>query len=314
MFGRVTACSIAAFLLIAPVASSGEPGAFGAAEAPDATAIDATLGDFARDLNDVVGEERVDSQSEQQGATQSDTPPHDDPPQTKMASLEPNLPTEKPPGAIQAPIATPSLTQPFGLATVPLIYGDALAKWNGVEADIRADKAVLAHCRDKTAPCPRAAQRFLDIVAAGQAQTGRARLGVINRAINLAIRPMSDMQQWGVEDRWSSPLTTLATGLGDCEDYAIAKYVALTEAGVATDDVKLVVVRDPVIGEDHAVVTTRLDKKWIVLDNRWLRMGEDREMERTVPLLAFDGNGVWRFLRDLPPVASTAASPAALHF
>jgi predicted transglutaminase-like cysteine proteinase len=125
---------------------------------------------------------------------------------------------------------------------------------------------------------------------------------------------MSDMQQWGVEDRWSAPLATLTTGLGDCEDYAIAKYVALTEAGVAPDDVKLVVVRDPANGEDHAVVTARLDGTWIVLDNRWLRMIEDREMERIVPLLAFDGNGVTMFLRDVPPVTRAASSPAALHF
>jgi predicted transglutaminase-like cysteine proteinase len=314
MFGRVTACSIAAFLLIAPVASSGEPGAFGDAGTPDAAAVNVALGDFARDLNDVVGEERSDIQNEQEGAAPSDNAAHDDPAQVKMASLESEPPASKPPSVPQAPIATPGLTQPFGLATAPLFFGDALVKWNGVAADIRAEKDVLTHCRDKTAPCPRAAQRFLDIVASGHAQTGRARLGVINRAINMAIRPMSDMQQWGVEDRWSAPLATLTTGLGDCEDYAIAKYVALTEAGVAPDDVKLVVVRDPAAGEDHAVVTVRLDGKWIVLDNRWLRMIEDREMGRIVPLLAFDGNGVSMFLRDVPPVARAASSPAALHF
>jgi predicted transglutaminase-like cysteine proteinase len=67
---------------------------------------------------------------------------------------------------------------------------------------------------------------------------------MINRAINLAIRPMSDLAQWGVEDRWTAPLATLASGLGDCEDYAIVKYVALSEAGIAAEDVKLVVVRD----------------------------------------------------------------------
>ena len=44
---------------------------------------------------------------------------------------------------------------------------------------------------------------------------------------------MSDLAQWGVIDRWSAPLETFTTGRGDCEDYAIAKYVALTAAGVA---------------------------------------------------------------------------------
>ena len=78
-------------------------------------------------------------------------------------------------------------------------------------------------------------------------------------------------------DRWSAPLATLTTGRGDCEDYAIAKYVALREAGVAEDDMRLVIVRDLTAGEDHAVVSARLDEKWIVLDNRRLTLVEDND-------------------------------------
>jgi predicted transglutaminase-like cysteine proteinase len=94
-----------------------------------------------------------------------------------------------------------------------------------------------------------------------RAHDGPTRVGVINRAINMAIRPMNDMAQWGVPDRWSAPLATLASGRGDCEDYAIAKYVALREAGVAEDSVRLVIVRDLANGEDHAVVAARLNEK-----------------------------------------------------
>jgi predicted transglutaminase-like cysteine proteinase len=90
-----------------------------------------------------------------------------------------------------------------------------------------------------------------------------------------AISPMSDLAQWGVPDRWSAPLATLTTGRGDCEDYAIAKYVALRVAGVAEEDVRLVIVRDLAVGEDHAVVSARLDGGWIILDNRWLALVED---------------------------------------
>ena len=79
---------------------------------------------------------------------------------------------------------------------------------------------------------PQRARTFLDIIAQGRARTGRARIGFINRAINLAIRPVSDLAQWSVLDRWSAPFDTLTSGLGDCEDYAIAKYVALTQAGI----------------------------------------------------------------------------------
>ncbi len=83
------------------------------------------------------------------------------------------------------------------------------------------------------------------------------------------------MAQWGVPDRWSAPLETFATKKGDCEDYAIAKYVALTEAGIAADDVKLIIIRNTAANEDHAVTAVRLDGAWIILDNRWLSLVED---------------------------------------
>jgi predicted transglutaminase-like cysteine proteinase len=167
---------------------------------------------------------------------------------------------------------------------VPLTTGEVLIKWSGVVADIRAESDILARCRDEARTCPPAAQKFLAVIADGLAHDGRARIGVINRAINLAIQPMSDAAQWGVPDRWSGPLATFTTGRGDCEDYAIAKYVALREAGIAEDDVRLVIVRDLAVDEDHAVVAARLDEQWIVLDNRRLTLVEDTGMPRVVPL------------------------------
>ena len=126
--------------------------------------------------------------------------------------------------------------------------------------------------------------------------TGRARIGVINRAINLAIRPKSDLAHWGVEDQWTAPLATLTTGFGDCEDYAIAKYVALTEAGVAAEDVQFIIVRDLAVGAFHAVVAVRLDGDWITLDNRRMALVYGREMRRVIPLFVLNRDGVKRFI------------------
>ena len=135
---------------------------------------------------------------------------------------------------------------------------------------------------------------------------------MINRAINLAIEPMSDLAQWGVPDRWSPPLETLTTGRGDCEDYAIAKYVALTAAGVAAADVKLVIVRNLAANEDHAVVAVRLDGDWIVLDNRWLTLVEDIDMPKVIPLFVLDDDGVRRFQSPTLTGSRRTSAPASL--
>ena len=167
-----------------------------------------------------------------------------------------------------------------------------------VEADIRADIAILAHCHEDVEGCPPAAQRFLAIIEEGRAHNDRARIGVINRAINLAIAPVSDFAQWGEPDHWSSPLETLSTGRGDCEDYAIAKYVALVEAGIAQEDVKLIIEHDLARNQDHAVVATRLNGDWIILDNRWFALVRDIESRRVIPLSMLDDNGVQQFARN----------------
>jgi len=211
-------------------------------------------------------------------------------------------------------IAQPEAAEPFGLSVVPIAGGELVAKWNAIEADIRAENDVLARCSDGVEYCPAAAQSLLGIIADGRAHTGRARIGVINRAINLSIRPASDLAQWGVPDRWSAPLDTLATGRGDCEDYAIAKYVALTEAGLAPQDVRLVIVRNLARGEDHAVVAVRLDGRWIMLDNRWLTLVEDNAMRGVVPLFELDQNGVRMFARATLPDDRRTAAPASYGF
>jgi len=204
--------------------------------------------------------------------------------------------------------ATPQivLPEPFGLDTSPVLSGGILAKWSDLTAAIRDESDILTRCRNDATSCPGAAQKFLAVVADGRKRDGRARFGVINRAINLAIQPMSDLAQWGVPDRWSAPLVTLASGRGDCEDYAIAKYVALKEAGVSEDDLRLVIVRDLASGEDHAVVAARWNGTWIVLDNRRLAMIEDTDMPRVLPLFALSRDGVKAFV---PAVTVEARAP-----
>src|SRR5581483_5431559 len=198
---------------------------------------------------------------------------------------------ESPPPASPAP----HLSEPFGLNAVPVTTGNVVTKWAGVQANIRAGNLILARCHVDAASCPEAAKAFLAVVAKGSVLAGRMRIGVINRAVNLSIEPESDMAQWGVPDRWSPPLETFMTGHGDCEDYAIAKYVALTAAGVPAEDVKLIVVRNTAANEDHAVVAVRDGGEWLVLDNRWLAMVADVAMPNAVPRFVLDDSGVRKF-------------------
>ena len=194
--------------------------------------------------------------------------------------------------------------EPFGLPASSLSGGGLRDKWLGVQRRLEDEMVQLALCEgDRDGCVSPAALQFLAIVDAARLREGRARLGEINRAINLAIRPMSDLAQHGQIDVWTSPLATLARGGGDCEDYAIAKFVALRRAGIAPDDIRIVVMHDTIHGEDHAVAAARLDGRWLTLDNRRMAMVEDAYVRNYRPLFVIDQYGVMQYL-DAPLLAA----------
>jgi predicted transglutaminase-like cysteine proteinase len=193
--------------------------------------------------------------------------------------------------------------EPFGLFASPLSEGGLREKWLDVERQLDDERVQLALCDGDRERCVSpAALRFLAIVDNAKALEGRARLGEINRAINLAIRPMSDLAQYGAIDVWSAPLVTFARGAGDCEDYAIAKFVALRHAGIAADDLRIIVMRDTIRGEDHAVAAAKLDGHWLMLDNRRMAMVEDANVRNYRPTFVIDQTGVMQYA-DTPLLA-----------
>jgi predicted transglutaminase-like cysteine proteinase len=195
-------------------------------------------------------------------------------------------------------------TEPFGLFASTLSFGALREKWRGVERRLDDERVQLALCDGDRDRCVSpAALQFLAIVDKARAREGRARLGEINRAINLAIRPMRDLAQYGEIDVWSSPLVTFTRGAGDCEDYAIAKFVALRQTGISPDDLRVVIMRDTIHGEDHAVVAARLDGHWLTLDNRRMAMVEDADVRNYRPTFVIDQYGVSQYV-DAPLLAN----------
>ena len=202
-------------------------------------------------------------------------------------------PAEPQPGGTGQP------TLLFGVDTEPVADGDLLERWRRVKADVARDLETVARCH-ANGPCTAAAQALIAIISEGVGQRGRARIGMINRAADLAITPISDQAQWGVPDRWSAPLETLQSSRGDCEDYAIVKYAALLGAGISESDVKIVIFKNLLPREDHAALAVHVDGQWLILDNRTLTLVSDTDVTRAIPEYVLDQNGVSRFVRTSP--------------
>jgi predicted transglutaminase-like cysteine proteinase len=188
---------------------------------------------------------------------------------------------------------------------------DISAKWTEVLARIDSEEETLAACRATVDACSRAARRLLGIVELGRQRVGRARLGKINRAVNLAIRAASDRSLYGVDDLWSTPLATLEKGAGDCEDYAILKYLALREAGISPEDLRLLVVSHPRRRTLHAVLAVHLENDWLLLDNLTMVLVNSVEAKQYQPLLALDHQGIRTVFAGAPALGfpGTTAGP-----
>jgi predicted transglutaminase-like cysteine proteinase len=86
----------------------------------------------------------------------------------------------------------------------------------------------------------------------------------VNQLVNQSIWPTTDVDHWGVPEKWSIP--DPSDMRGDCEDYALLKRKMLMDAGWPAAALLMTVLRDAK-NEGHAVLTVKTDLGDFVLDN-----------------------------------------------
>jgi predicted transglutaminase-like cysteine proteinase len=213
-----------------------------------------------------------------------------DAPRNAVASLDGGVVSDT------APLPLVDMTdEPYGLRLFRAPEGMAWNKWRAVGDQMRAEISTIDQCRVDSESCSAEVARFVDLTDRARLKSGRERLSIINSGINDAIHYQSDLSHHGVVDLWSAPIATLKDGAGDCEDYAIAKYLALQQAGISTSDIKVLLVRDTASAQDHAITVVRLDGRWVVLDNRWSEIVDTSAASRLLPRFAMDEDGVKLF-------------------
>lgn len=190
------------------------------------------------------------------------------------------------------PGADPGENQPFGVLAFRAPEGLLWVKWRGIESAMREEDDTLARCRADAQTCSREASRFEALVAKAKALAGRAQLEAVTHAVNGMVRYLGDQAHHGTPDLWTAPLATLASGVGDCEDYAILKYRVLRDAGVSREQLRIVLLRDTGTREAHAVLAAQADGRWYILDNRRAGFYEDKALPHYMPLFALDHEGV----------------------
>jgi predicted transglutaminase-like cysteine proteinase len=196
-----------------------------------------------------------------------------------------------------------------GLAIVAILIGMSVSAKAADEhvlyaslGDVtRAPIGWVEFCADNPAQCSGGATQPRDIV---MSQTAWRDLLRVNNWVNDTVKPMTDMEHWGVVEKWSLP----TDGYGDCEDYVLLKRKMLIDAGWPREALLITVVRDKK-GEGHAVLTVKTDKGEFVLDNQnvsvvaWTETGY-----RFVKRQSQSDPNVWVALGEGHPAVATASS------
>ncbi len=176
-----------------------------------------------------------------------------------------------------------------------------LALYAAVGDTARAPIGWTEFCVEYDPECKTRASAPRDVVLSTQAWKELQR---VNLWVNTHVKPMTDMDHWGVVERWNYP----DDGFGDCEDYALQKRKMLMKEGWPREALLMTVVRDQ-HGDGHAILTVKTDKGEYALDNQrdeillWSDTGY-----RFVKRQSQSDPNVWVSLGDPRPAPSTASS------
>ena len=130
-----------------------------------------------------------------------------------------------------------------------------------------------------------------------ETQRGKPILDVldnVNRYMN-AYPYVLDIVNYGIEDYWATPQEHVSHG-GDCEDYAIAKYITLRKLGVASLDMRVVVLNDLNLKVQHAILAVYVGNKTYVLDNQTRRVQPAELIYHYQPIYSVTEGAWWMHL------------------
>ena len=140
---------------------------------------------------------------------------------------------------------------------------------------------------------PAGAGPWSTLIARVRRQSIEDQLASVNAWVNHAISYAPDLANYGVADYWGTARESLTRGRGDCKDYAIAKMELLRALGVPSDDLYLVLVKDLVRRQDHAVLAVRVNQRFVVLDSGFDGVMDSEDARDYRPILTYSAGRTW---------------------
>ncbi|HEV3176899.1 MAG TPA: transglutaminase-like cysteine peptidase [Stellaceae bacterium] len=200
-----------------------------------------------------------------------------------------------------------------GSRSYPALFGthetyspaiDRFYKWTGMLQRWTAER------RDASQPCllgqttgcePREWRRIVDLLTPLDL---RAKIEAVNSLVN-RYPYIPSAANWSEPNYWETPFEFLIKS-GQCQDYAIAKFMLLRAAGVPNELLRVVVLRDRRLSLDHAVMVAYVDGEALMLDNQIPDVVPVAGIRHYQPYYSINETGWW--LHDPNPLQVTSVS------
>lgn len=168
-------------------------------------------------------------------------------------------------------------------------------QWNRARVALGNDTRQMQDCLSDASRCESQAMRsWRQMVVSVRGQDEMTMLNTVNTFFNRWTY-ISDIENYRVSEYWASPLEFMAKG-GDCEDFAIAKYVTLKLMGYQDRSLRIMAVMDNARGGmGHAVLSVAVRGSIMVLDNRSTVVYDNTAQTDYVPRFAVNESGIYTY-------------------
>jgi predicted transglutaminase-like cysteine proteinase len=193
-------------------------------------------------------------------------------------------------GALTLPFAA-SATSVFATKQVSSNDLTAFTKWTSVMPRYEYEKTMIDNeCVDDSCN----SRRWEALLKSLKNKPVREQMQAVNKFFN-AFPYIEDIDNWGVEDYWNTPYELMDHG-GDCEDYAIAKYISLLRLGMPEKNMRLMIVSDLNLnGELHAILEVKVKGITYILDNQAQEVIAENDIYHYHPIYAINATTWWAY-------------------
>jgi len=170
-------------------------------------------------------------------------------------------------------------------------------KWTDMLAAFEKEQAAKAADCKVTAEEKCYYKAWMKFIAGVKGAAPAEQMEKVNAYMNQA-RYVVDMVNYQVDDYWATPGQFFAK-MGDCEDYAIAKYLTFLALGWDSTKLRVVAVQDMNLKVPHAVLAIQQGDEVLILDNQIQQVMPADKIKHYRPIYSVNGTSWW--LHRVPP-------------